>query len=84
VNTVPPATLEAFRDHGSVSSTLETDLEIAGEQIERLKRLGVDLEAITEKLQEDGVASFAKSFQSLRQAITEKAQTLGGGRKSYA
>jgi transaldolase len=84
VNTVPPATLEAFRDHGTVSSSLETELEQAGEQLEALKRLGVDLEAIAEKLQEDGVASFAKSFQSLRQAITEKAKTLGGVRKSYA
>lgn len=81
VNTAPPATLEAFRDHGIVSSALETGLENAGEQLERLKRLGVDLEAITEKLQEDGVDAFAKSFRSLRQVIADKAGTLGGGRE---
>ena len=81
VNTVPPATLDAFRDHGTVSSSLDTKLEQAEEQLERLNRLGVDLEAITEKLQEDGVAAFAKSFQSLRRAIAEKAKILGGGRE---
>ncbi len=79
VNTVPPATLDAFRDHGTVSSSLEMELEKAVERLERLNRLGVDLEAITEKLQEDGVAAFAKSFRSLRQAIVEKAKILGGG-----
>lgn len=81
VNTVPPATLDAFRDHGNVSSSLDTKLEQAGERLEQLNRLGVDLEAITEKLQEDGVAAFAKSFQSLRRAIVEKAKVLGGGRE---
>ncbi|MCK5008036.1 MAG: bifunctional transaldolase/phosoglucose isomerase, partial [Spirochaetales bacterium] len=79
VNTVPPATLDAFRDHGTVSSSLEMELEKAVERLERLNRLGVDLEAITEKLQEDGVTAFAKSFRSLRQAIVEKAKILGGG-----
>jgi transaldolase len=84
VNTVPPATLETFRDHGTVALTLESGLEQAQQQLEQLSWLGVDLDGITEKLQEDGVAAFAESFRSLRRAITEKAKTLEDGGKRYA
>jgi transaldolase len=65
VNTVPPATLNAFRDHGTVAPTLEAGLEEARIQLARLAELGVDFDAITQKLQDDGVAAFAKSFESL-------------------
>jgi transaldolase len=58
--------------------TLESGLEAAKQQLEQLAALGIDLEAITEKLQVDGVASFAESFRSLRRAITEKAEALRG------
>jgi transaldolase len=84
VNTVPPVTLEAFRDHGTVAVTLESGLEQARQQLEQLSRLGVDLDGITEKLQEDGVAAFAESFRSLRRTITEKAKTLENEGKRYA
>ncbi len=76
VNTVPPATLDAFMDHGTVSLTLERDLEEARDQLAGLAGLGVDLEAITQGLQDEGVASFAKAFESLVASIAEKRERL--------
>jgi transaldolase/transaldolase/glucose-6-phosphate isomerase len=77
VNTLPPATLDAFRDHGVVRSTLTDGVDQAREQIDQLKALGIDLDAITEKLQVDGVASFAKSFVDLLGTL--EAKTAGRG-----
>jgi len=79
VNTVPPATLNAFQDHGTVAPTLEIGLEVAREQLARLAELGVDLEAITQKLQDDGVAAFARSFDALIASIDEKRNRLRTG-----
>jgi transaldolase/glucose-6-phosphate isomerase len=87
VNTVPPATLNAFRDHGTVAPTLEAGpsaslragLEEARIQLARLAELGVDLDAITQKLQEDGVAAFAQSFEALMATIAEKRDRLLAG-----
>jgi transaldolase/glucose-6-phosphate isomerase len=76
VNTIPPATLEAFLDHGTVAATLESEMDEAREQLAQLADLGVDLEAVTEKLQEDGVASFANAFDSLMSSITDKREQL--------
>ncbi len=76
VNTVPPATLQAFLDHGSVSKTLGKDVEEAGRQVARLDELGIDLVQITQKLQQDGVASFASAFNSLIASIAEKRKLL--------
>ncbi len=72
VNTLPPATLGRFLDHGQVSPTLETGIEHAQDQIDSLKRLGLDLDAITTKLEEDGVKSFAASFDALMNSISQK------------
>lgn len=76
VNTVPPATLRAFLDHGQVTSTLPESLEGAGSDLARLSDLGVDLDAITQQLQEEGVAAFAKSFRDLMGTIAEKRKQL--------
>ncbi|NJL32979.1 MAG: transaldolase [Chloroflexaceae bacterium] len=64
VNTMPPATLRATLDHATVKPTLEALIPEALQQLEQLKTLGIDLDAITQQLQVDGVASFAKSFES--------------------
>jgi transaldolase/glucose-6-phosphate isomerase len=76
VNTIPPATLDAFLEHGTVAATLESEMDRAHEQLSQLADLGVDLEAITEKLQEDGVASFANAFEALMSSITNKREQL--------
>lgn len=79
VNTVPPETLVAFLDHGQVALTLEQGLAEAQEQMARLAELGIDLEAITEQLQADGVQAFADSFESLLGAIAGKREQLLAG-----
>ena len=76
VNTVPPATLTAYLDHGKVAPTLETGLDQALAQLSRLAELGVDLDEITQKLQDDGVAAFAAAFEGLMSSIAEKRARL--------
>jgi len=76
VNTLPPNTLDAFLDHGNVATTLESDMAGAGSRIGKLLGLGIDLDAITKQLLEDGVKSFAKSFGALLASITEKREKL--------
>jgi transaldolase/transaldolase/glucose-6-phosphate isomerase len=72
VNTLPPATLDAFRDHGSVRQTLTEGVDEARAQVDQLRSLGIDFDAITETLQVDGVASFAKSFEELLESLKTK------------
>jgi transaldolase len=76
VNTIPPATLNAFRDHGTIAATLDQGLDQAKVKLEQLANLGVNLEAITQHLQDAGVASFADSFYSLINSVDEKKARL--------
>ena len=76
VNTLPPATLEDFLDHGSVATTVETDVDGARNRMADLAELGIDLDAITNKVLDEGVASFAKSFEGLIASIAEKRHEL--------
>ena len=76
INTVPPATLEALRDHGKISSGLTTNLDEAREQLNHLARLGIDLEVITQQLQDDGVIKFAKAFDDLIESIAAERERL--------
>ncbi|MDQ3362448.1 MAG: bifunctional transaldolase/phosoglucose isomerase, partial [Actinomycetota bacterium] len=76
VNTMPPATLHALLDHATVAPTLEPGIEEAHAHLERLAEAGVDLESTTQKLQDDGVASFAESFESLMTSIADKREKL--------
>lgn len=79
VSTITPATIEAFRDHGTVANTLETHLEEARLVFERLAELKVDISALTEQLLVDGVAAFTKSFDSLMESIAAKQDALVKG-----
>lgn len=72
VNTLPPATLEAFVDHGRAAATLEADLELAENQIKNLSKLDIELNQILNKLQMQGVAQFSDSFHALNKAISAK------------
>ncbi len=76
VNTIPPKTWDAFRDHGKTANTLEAGVDQAEKIFADLKAAGVDLKAITDKLEADGVASFAKSFESLLHHLEDKAKAL--------
>ncbi len=73
VNTLPQATYDAALDHGLVALTLEAGLDEARAQLARLAELGIDLDAVTAKLQTDGVAAFAHSFDSLLESIGKQA-----------
>ena len=76
VNTVPPATLAAFLDHGTVAATLEAGLGEARAHLAQLAAHGIDLDAITEQLQVDAVALFAQSFEALMASIGDKRAQL--------
>jgi transaldolase len=76
VNTLPPATLDSFIDHGKVAETLTDGLDGARQQIAKLAELGIDLDAITQQLQEDGVMAFSKPFDALMKSIAEKRRNL--------
>ncbi len=76
VNTIPPATFETYKDHGNPQATLETDLELAKNSIDLLKNLGIDLNRITDTLEDEGVKSFSESFDTLLNAIQKKADVI--------
>jgi transaldolase len=79
VNTLPPATLKAYLDHGKTEDVLGRGIDGANEQIGRLARAGIDLKAVTERLQKDGVELFAASFRSLLESIESKRQGIASG-----
>ncbi len=72
VNTVPPKTMDAFRDHGTVGATLTEDVAGAADVLAETERLGLDLGGVTDTLVTEGVASFAKAFDDLLGAIAAK------------
>lgn len=76
INTMPPATLEAFRDHGRVAPTLQADLDGARRVLAEAQRLGLDLDGVTDQLVKDGVKLFAGSFDDLLAHLAAKRQQL--------
>ena len=74
VNARPPATMYAFRDHGTVEVSLTQGLDGARKVMSEARRLGLDLPRTTSAPAEEGVAAFAKSFDNLLAAVTAKQQ----------
>jgi transaldolase/glucose-6-phosphate isomerase len=80
VNTVPPATLDAFRDHGTPRDSLEENVEDAKRVLAELEKSGISLDAITTELVKDGVKLFADAADKLYGAVAHKrASVLGHG-----
>ena len=77
VNTLPDATVAAFADHGTVSRTIDNDVERARREWDTLAGIGVDMDDVAEQLEREGVTSFIKSFGDLIDALHEKAAELG-------
>ena len=78
VNTMPPATMDAFRDHGKVRASLEENIDEAKQTMAALDRSGISIDAVTAKLVEEGVQLFADAFDKLLGAVARKrAATLG-------
>lgn len=79
ITTVPPATLDAFRDHGTVKAgNLEAAAEADDATLAGAARLGLNLFAITEQLQADGIAAFARSYDQLLDALALKRRAIQG------
>lgn len=72
VNTVPPQTLDAIRDHGATVRTIDMDVNHAYAAIERLKTAGVDVKGVTDFLLVDGVKQFADSFEKMLADVEAK------------
>jgi transaldolase/glucose-6-phosphate isomerase len=80
VDTIPPATMDAFRDHGKPRASLEEKLAEAQKTMDDLKKSGVSMEAATSRLVEDGVKLFADAFDQLLGAVEKKRVSLLGDR----
>ena len=83
VNTLPPATMDAFRDHGTAEAdTIESDLPGAEATMQAVERAGVSMQALTAELVEDGVRQFADAFDSLLGTVARRRRTLFEGDKA--
>lgn len=69
INTIPMETLEAFRDHGTVESHLEDDLDHADEVLQKIKEKGIDIDEISQRLEDEGIEKFNKPYDKLMAAI---------------
>ncbi|HEY4132493.1 MAG TPA: transaldolase [Gemmatimonadaceae bacterium] len=77
VNTMPPNTVEAFRDHGVVKRTVDQGVDEAQRVIDALQAAGIAINDVTDKLLTDGLASFQKSFDELTAGLQQKMKALG-------
>lgn len=80
VDTVPPQTLAAFREHGEVRRSIDENLDLAKRQLKQLAEAGVDLDQVTTELETEGVEAFTKSFESLLQTLTKAARDIRAGK----
>jgi len=76
VNTMPDTTLRAFEDHGTLKRTVDADPDAALAALDRLRVVGIDMQDVEQTLEDEGVHSFAKSFDEVLQLLTDKAATF--------
>jgi transaldolase len=77
VNTLPPATLEAFRDHGETRRSIDVGLPAAEQALAAVEGAGISVRQVTDQLLVEGLAAFQKSFDTLLAGLEAKAATLG-------
>src|SRR5256712_1366250 len=80
VDTIPPATLAAFREHGEARRSIDENVGLAKRQLKQLADIGVDLDQVTRELEVEGVESFTKSFESLLATIKKESQNIKTGK----
>ena len=80
VDTVPPNTLAAFREHGEVRRSLDEHVDVAKRQLGELAEAGIDLDQVTSELEVEGVDSFAKSYEDLTRTLTTAAREIRAGK----
>ena len=78
VDTMPPQTIDAFRDHGEVARTVDTGLPEARRVVAELDAVGIDLERVGAQLQAEGVAAFSTAFEKMLRELQQKAERLDG------
>lgn len=81
VNTMPPQTIEALRDHGVVERTVDRKLRAAESLLAEIEKAGISMKDVTRKLLVDGIASFQKSFDELIEGLESKVGSLAAGGK---
>ncbi len=74
VNTVPPKTLDAYRDHGKPKSRIELGLKKVKRLLKSLPELGIDMDKITQQLEDEGIRKFNEPFDKLMEALAKKSQ----------
>jgi transaldolase len=72
VNTIPPATMDAFRDHGIVRRTLDADLNAADKTMSDLEKAGISMKKVTDQLLDDAIKLFDEAFDNLLAAVAQK------------
>jgi transaldolase/glucose-6-phosphate isomerase len=80
VNTLPPATLEAFRDHGRPRASLGEDVEAAWDTMAALTAVGISMRDVTERLLDEGVQLFVEAFEKLLRAVEKQSREAGAGK----
>jgi transaldolase len=76
INTLPEGTIVAFEDHGTVARTIEDHVEEAQRTLDRLEAIGVSMTEVGRTLEDEGVASFTRSFDDLLAVLEAKRVTL--------
>jgi len=80
VDTVPPATLAAFREHGEVRRSIDENVDLSRRQLKQLAEIGVDMGQVTHELEVEGVDQFVKSFENLLETLRKKAKDIKAGK----
>jgi transaldolase/glucose-6-phosphate isomerase len=80
VNTIPPATFEAFRDHGRPRASLTEDVECAFDTMAGLSEVGISMKGVTDKLLIDGLQLFSDAFEKLLKAVDKQSKEAGAGK----
>ena len=76
VNTMPDATIKAFSDHGTVARTIDQNIDQAQADLQALDDAGISMDQVTQELEDEGVASFAKSYETLSASLNSKVADL--------
>jgi transaldolase len=72
INTLPPETIDAYRDHGNPAPRLEEDLDGVRVLLDHLAELSIDINAVTDQLEKEGVEKFIKPYDNLMHALEAK------------
>ena len=80
VNTMPPATIDAFRDHGQPRASLLEDIDAARDTMSTLADVGISMKEVTDTLLADGLRLFAEAFEQLLRSVEKQSHEAGAGR----